>query len=251
MKVSVIIPAYNEAAVIENNMRELEIQCAEMFDDFEIVIVSDGSTDGTWDIVRDTLVNLAERNNAGSTACHFIDAGYENNRGKGGALKAGVLAATGDIIVTTDCDLAYGCDVIGKAVKIMEEHPDCDLLIGSRSRADDGFAGYPPIRRIASKVYFKLLSFYAGIDVSDSQCGFKCYKSGAAKLIFGELETFGFAFDLEILLRAKNHKMKISEMPVTIKNHGESKINIIKDTLKMLSDVRKIKKRCSAANQSR
>ncbi len=234
MKASIIIPAYNESAIIEKNIRELDSYLSKHLSDYEIVIVSDGSRDETRDIVKNKLV------------CeHIIDAGYDDNRGKGGALKAGVLACSGDIVVTTDCDLAYGCEVIVQAVNIMKNDPGIKILIGSRSIAKDGFSGYPIIRKIASKIYFKLLSLYAGLSVSDSQCGFKCYENSVAKMLFENLETYGFAFDLEILLCAKNHGIKIHELPVSIKNHGESKISIIKDSLRMLSDVRKIKKRCA------
>lgn len=233
MKTSIIIPAYNESAVIEKNMQKLDSYLKECGFEYEIVVVSDGSRDNTLEIVREKL------------ACdNIIDAGYDDNRGKGGALKAGIKVASGDIIVTTDADLAYGTDVIEKAIHLMENDPDIKILIGSRSIAKDGFAGYPPIRRLASKIYFKMLSIYAGLKVSDSQCGFKCYKNAEAKLLFDELESFGFAFDLEILLRAKKHNIEIHEMPVVIQNHGQSKINVVKDSLRMLSDVTKIKKRC-------
>lgn len=233
MKVSIIIPAYNESAVIENNIRALESFLREKAYDYEIVVVSDGSSDNTQSIVKEKLV------------CeNIIDAGYEDNRGKGGALKAGVAVSCGDIIITTDADLAYGTEVIEQAVLRMTQDPEIQILIGSRSIAKDGFSGYPVIRKLASKVYFRMLSFYAGLKVSDSQCGFKCYRKNAAKILFGELESSGFAFDLEILLRAKKHNIQIHEMPVVIKNHSNSKINVVRDSVKMLSDVTRIKKRC-------
>ncbi len=233
MKVSLIIPAYNEENIIVKSIGTLKDYCDSLACDYEIVIVNDGSTDSTGELIRERL--------AGDK---IIDAGYADNRGKGGALKAGVLASSGDIIVTTDCDLAYGCDVIKMALEVMESE-QCDLLIGSRALAKDGFAGYPIIRKLASKLYFRLLSVYAGLSVSDSQCGFKCYTRKAAKVLFGQMKTYGFAFDLEILLRAKNHGYKLSQIPVTIKNHGSSKINILKDSVRMLSDVAKIKKICA------
>lgn len=232
MKVSIVIPAYNESAVIRETMTSLDNWCRDNLADYEIVIVSDGSRDNTWDIVKNELAKG-----------HIIDAGYGDNRGKGGALKAGVAASTGDIVVTTDCDLAYGCDVIGEAVQIMENDTRIKVLIGSRSKARNGFEGYPLIRKLASKVYFKLLAFYSGLKVSDSQCGFKCYETETAKMLFSNLESKGFAFDLEILLRAKNSKIDIHEMPVKIKNHGNSKINIFKETFRMLSEATEIKRR--------
>lgn len=233
MKISVIIPAYNEAAVIEENMQLLERELQAKAMEYEIVIVSDGSRDDTWRIVRERLAGA-----------HIVDAGYEENLGKGGALKAGVAAASGDIIVTTDCDLAYGCAVIFNAVELMERESSCDMLIGSRSLAKDGFAGYPMLRKLASKIYFKLISLYAGLSVSDSQCGFKCYRRSAAKTLFKELVTYGFAFDLEILLRAEKHGFIIRELPVSIKNHGQSKVNVLRDSVRMLRDITRIKRLC-------
>ena len=91
MKVSIVIPAYNEEAIIEQNMSELKAWCSENIEEYEIVIVSDGSTDKTREIVKSKLADS-----------FVIDAGYENNLGKGGALKCGVASATGDIIVTTE-----------------------------------------------------------------------------------------------------------------------------------------------------
>ena len=232
MKISIIIPAYNESAVIKEKMTTLDSWCKDNLADYEIIIVNDGSRDNTWEIVKNELV-----------CDHIIDAGYGDNRGKGGALKAGISLSCGDIIVTTDCDLAYGCEVIGQAVQIMENDSGIKVLIGSRSKAKNGFEGYPLIRKLASKVYFKVLSTYSGLKVSDSQCGFKCYERETAKKLFSELESTGFAFDLEILLRAKNNKIDIHEMPVKIKSHDNSKINVFKETFRMLREASEIKRR--------
>lgn len=232
MKISVIIPVYNEAAIVEDNLRSLEAFLEKEFDDFEIVAVNDGSRDRSGEIIR----SLEDG--------RIVYVGYDENRGKGGALAEGVARSSGDIIVTTDCDLAYGTSVIVEAVGVMTSNEGIDLLIGSRSLAEDGFANYPFIRKLASKVYFGFISVYTGISVSDSQCGFKCYRKDAAKKLFAYLETLGFAFDLEILIKAKYAGYELTEMPVKIINHGDSKVNVVKDSLKMLSDIRKIKKIC-------
>ena len=94
-----------------------------------------------------------------------------------------------------------------------------------------------------SKTYIKIICIFGGFKLSDSQCGCKGFTKDAAKKIFSNCEIDGFAFDLEALLLATKMKMKIAEVPVKIINHRESKINIVKDTFKMLSDLRKIKKR--------
>lgn len=230
MKASIIIPAYNEIAVIEENMRKLDAWCAANLSEYQIVIVSDGSTDGTREAVK-------------KLACdHIKDAGYEKNRGKGGALKAGVSASDGDILITTDCDLAYGFEIIGQAVNFFEKEPDTELLIGSRNASDNGFDGYPPLRKLASKTYFHLLKMLSGIKESDSQCGFKCYKGSVGKHLFSLLDTEGFAFDLEILMRAEHEGRVIRELPVRIINHGNSKISVMRDSLGMLKDAMRIRK---------
>ena len=94
-----------------------------------------------------------------------------------------------------------------------------------------------------SKVYIKVLCIAGGFKLSDSQCGCKAFEKTAAKDVFSRCAVNGFAFDFEAILWAQMLGMKISEMPVKIINHRESKINIIKDSFKMLKDVRNIRKR--------
>lgn len=96
---------------------------------------------------------------------------------------------------------------------------------------------------MASKTYVTVLALAAGFKLSDSQCGFKAFRTDVAKDIFSECETNGWAFDFEVLMRANQKKYKIEEMPVKIVNHRDSKIHIIQDSLRMLRDIRKIKKR--------
>ena len=120
---------------------------------------------------------------------------------------------------------------------------NADVVIGSRNIDNEGYSEYTFIRKIMSKTYIKIICIFGGFKLSDSQCGCKGFTKDAAKKIFSNCEIDGFAFDLEALLLATKMKMKIAEVPVKIINHRESKINIVKDTFKMLSDLRKIKKR--------
>ena len=98
------------------------------------------------------------------------------------------------------------------------------------------------MRKVASKVYIKVLCFAGGFDLTDSQCGCKAFKRDAARDIFSKAKVNGFAFDFELILRAKNAGIKIIEMPVKIINHRDSKIHIVRDSIRMLRDIRKIKK---------
>ena len=228
---------YNEAAIIADNAKSLWNYMEKNFvtpqgeRDYEIIYSNDGSKDGCDKIVE-------------SLALPGIKVvGYENNRGKGYAVKTAMLASTGDIVMFTDADLAYGTDVIKQMVETFDSNPDSQLVIGSRNLTEDGYSNYTLIRKIASKAYIKVLCIVGGFKLSDSQCGCKGFRREAVDQIFPRLEVNGFAFDFEALLWASKLKYKITEMPVSIKVHGESKVRIIRDTLKMLRDITKMKKR--------
>ena len=173
--------------------------------------------------------------------------GYEKNMGKGCAVRTAVLASTGDIVMFTDADLAYGTDVIARVRDEFLKNLDADMVIGSRNLSSDGYEGYTFIRKVASKAYIKVLCIMGGFKLSDSQCGCKAFTGEAAKKIFPRCEVNRFAFDFECILWAVKYGMKIVEMPVKIINHRESKVSVLRDSLKMVRDIRKMKKRIKKA----
>ena len=238
MKISLVIPMYNESSIVADTVRAvfaaMEDFSAETGHDYEVLFSNDGSTDNCADIARSVAAELG--------AEKIIVTGYEKNRGKGGAVRHAMLEATGDVIVCTDCDLAYGLDVVGQSVKYFEGEDSPDIVIGSRRLGGDGYEGYTFVRKIASKAYMLVLRVVAGFKMSDSQCGFKVYKNAAAKKIFADLETTGFAFDQEVLMSANALGMVIGEMPVRIINHRESKVSVLSDSIKMVRDLLRIKK---------
>lgn len=231
MKISVCIPMYNENRVIEQTARTLSAYMEKNFADYEIVFCSDGSTDGCDETVRKLeLPNTRV-------------IGYKQNRGKGYAVRHAMLAATGDVRMFTDADLAYGTDVIAKVFEEFKKNPNADLVIGSRNLSKEGYEGYTAIRRLASKAYIRVLCLAGGFRLSDSQCGCKAFSKKAAEQIFPKCEVNGFAFDFEAILWAVKMQMEVVEIPVRVINHGESKVRIVRDTVKMLGDLRKMKKR--------
>lgn len=234
MKVSVVIPCYNEENRIENCVSRLSSYLSEKYAEYEIILSNDGSTDRT--------ASLAGK--ASETCPNVKTVGYERNRGKGCAVRTGMLAAEGDFVIYTDCDLAYGTDPIGRAVDLAEEK-GFDVVIGSRNLDKESYEGYTFMRKLMSKVYLWVISKASGFKHSDSQCGFKAYRGSAAHDVFSECETDSFAFDLEALIKAENKGYKIGEMSVKIIEHDESKSKIrpVRDALKMLRDIRRIKKK--------
>ena len=235
MKISVCVPMYNENRVIAESAKTLSDYMLAHFEDYEIVFCSDGSTDGCDKTVE--ALNLP----------NVRVIGYEKNQGKGCAVRTAILAATGDVRMFTDADLAYGTGVIKQVADAFAENPDADMVIGSRNLDKSGYEGYTFLRKIMSKVYIKVLCIAGGFKLSDSQCGCKAFRADAAEKIFSRCEVNGFAFDFEAILWAVKMKMKIKEIPVRVINHGESKVRIIRDTVKMLRDLAKMKKRIRKA----
>jgi len=199
--------------------------------DYEAIFVNDGSVDNTLKIANE----FADEN--------IKIVSYEKNKGKGGAVRTGMLAAIGDIVFFTDCDLAYGLEVVKQGYDIFEKNPDADLVIGSRKLHKDGYAAYTLLRKIMSHIFYMVVKVYGGIKQSDSQSGIKGFRKEAAKKIFSLCETNSMGFDVEVLLIAYKLDLKIAEMPVKIVNHRESKVSAIKTSLQMLRDISVIKKR--------
>lgn len=233
--ISVVIPMYNEESIAEESMRTLCSAMDKMFKDgYEVVVSDDGSTDRTAETVRGLAGELP----------HLRLTSYPDNRGKGSAVREGILATVGDVVLYTDCDLAYGTDMIG-TMEAKLRADGSDAVLGSRNLSADGYAGYTFLRRLASKIYIKVLCIAAGFRHSDSQCGIKCFRGDVAREVFSKCQINSFAFDLEALMVAEHFGYRVTEQAVTIINHREStsKVHLVKDTLKMLRDIRGIKKR--------
>ena len=231
MKISICIPMYNENAVIAQTAQTLSDYMQAHFADYEIIFCSDGSIDGCDETVRALgLPNVIVISNS-------------PNRGKGHAVRTAMLAASGDVRMFTDADLAYGTDVIERFVACFSGETPTDVAIGSRNLSKDGYMGYTPIRKLASKLYFRMLGALGRVKISDSQCGCKAYSARAAEQIFSKCEVNGFAFDFETLLWARKLGLSIREVPVRIIQHGTSKVDVFKDSFRMLRDVHRMKKR--------
>ncbi len=245
MKISICIPMYNETSTVESTAAalacEMEPFCARTGDTYQIIFADDGSVDGT-------IMHVPTAESLGCRYGEIIPMKHETNTGKGATVRRAALAADGDVIMYTDCDLAYGTSPITQGIEIMRRG-DVQMLVGSRAIHPEGYNGYTPLRRFASKMYLKMLALFAGFKMSDSQCGLKFFTKDLAHKIFSLAETNGWAFDFELFLLAKRESAKISELPVCIVNHRLSRISVFRDSPKMLAEICRIKKRVSALDK--
>jgi glycosyltransferase involved in cell wall biosynthesis len=188
----------------------------------ELVVVDDGSTDGT-SAVADRVAAADQRVRVLRTAA---------NHGKGSAVRAGVRAAQGELVVFTDADGSYGPEQVDRVVAALGVAP---VAIGARL-GDQAGAG-PPLRRLASRVFNRAMRLLLGLDFHDTQCGLKGFRREAAEAIFRRAKVDGYAFDAEALLLARRLGLEVVEVPVRAENRAGSKVHLAGDAVRMLADV--------------
>lgn len=226
-KISLIIPAYNEASIIRNTIESALGFLERSYSDYELIISDDGSTDKTEKVAR------------GINDSHLRIIGHKPNKGKGCAVREGILAAEGDIVVYTDADLAYGIEAVGELIKKLNDE-GTEIAIGSRKLHPEGFEDYPLIRLLASRLFSFLTGLLAGFHY-DTQCGLKAFSLRSAKQIFSRCKSDGFAFDFEVMMLAKGLSFSVTQLPVKIINHRESKVQVLRDSIKMFGDIIRIR----------
>jgi dolichyl-phosphate beta-glucosyltransferase len=222
---SVVIPAYNAERHIGRTLDIVEAWLSAQGVPHEIIVVDDGSTDRTAELV----VRLGERVSLLRN---------ETNRGKGYSVRRGVLASNNAWILTTDADNAIGIEHLAT---FAAQAPMADIVIASRNIPGAALVHpQPRLRVYTGKVFTGLMRLVALPDCSDSQCGFKLYRRGAAQLLFSRQRVDRFAFDVEVLLLARRMGLRVAESPVTVDNPPHSSIRLGVDSLKMCRDMIRI-----------
>lgn len=233
MDISIVIPAYNEEKRLKTTLEGVYIYFKNSGLNFEIIVVDDGSKDGTTNTVKTFSINHPEV----ILRCHI------NNQGKGAAVKTGVLSAKGDMILFSDADLSTPIKEFAKLKRALDE--GYDIAIGSRSISGAKIKIKQNIlRRMIGMAGSYVIRVFITSKFSDTQCGFKMFKKDCGKQLFETQKINGFAFDVEILYKAVRKGCKIKEIPVEWLNSPESKVNVIKDPLKVLKDLIRIKINC-------
>jgi glycosyltransferase involved in cell wall biosynthesis/tetratricopeptide (TPR) repeat protein len=226
---SLVIPCYNESKRISNLLKVLKNFDQQWEQPLQITLVDDGSTD-------DTVAQIEQKINgsfSGDTDFQLIK--LNKNQGKGGALKAGVEKSIGDFILTLDADMAAKPQELGSWLKVLpgKTFPEDKILIGSREHQDSKVKGQL-LRRVAGLSYNFIIQLFTNLHITDTQCGFKLYPKAIAKRLFEQLNTKGWAHDIEILNQAKLEDIPIETMPVKWTHQDDSKINLLSDSVKML-----------------
>jgi dolichyl-phosphate beta-glucosyltransferase len=216
MRHSIVIPALNEELRIVKTLQALR----EIFDDAEIIVVDDGSADGTSKV-------------ASALGARVIR--HERNRGKGAAVRTGFAQAMGDVIGFLDAD---GSTDPHDAKAVFEAAQEHDIAIASRSmRGAVITQAQPPYRKAAGIMLRFIVRVVLGLNILDTQCGCKALKRKVAEDIIPRMKSEGFDFDIELLYLAKKAGYDVYEMPVRWTDERETKVNTVRDGLRMFGGV--------------
>jgi dolichyl-phosphate beta-glucosyltransferase len=225
---SIVIPAFNEASRIGETLRLTLDYLRRVSPESELIVVNDGSTDATSAITREVFSNT-------KIATRLL----ENfpNRGKGAAVRSGLLAAQKPIGLFSDADLSTP---LGETPKLIEPiaHGEIDIALGSRAIDRSLIGQHQPWRREqAGRIFNLLVRLATGLPFWDTQCGFKAFRLNVCRPILEAAHLDGFAFDVELLYLAQRAGLRIREIPVRW-NHAEgSKVRFFQDSWRMLREV--------------
>lgn len=225
-RLSVVIPAYNEASRIERTLQRVVEYLDARGEPYEILVVSDGSSDDTEPIVQRFAENTPQ--------VHLL--GYQPNRGKGYAVRYGILRARGERILFSDADLATPIEELEKLEPYLQQ--GYAVALGSRPLRESQLVVRQPLyREMAGRAFNKVVQLLAVRGIHDTQCGFKLFTREAAQTIFSRCRLDGFSFDFEALFYAQQLGYSIVEVPIRWMHQEGSKVRFLRDGLRMLRDL--------------
>lgn len=233
-EISIIIPAFEEAERIGNTLRKIAAYIGEGRDRFEIIVVDDGSADETASIAEEILAN--------QNVCPYRIIRYEPNRGKGFAVRTGLEAARGAVALFTDADLSTPIEEMPKLTEpiIAGEY---DITFGSRALDRSLIGTHQPWRREqGGKVFNLVVRLMTGMPFWDTQCGFKAFNLNKFRPLLSLMKIDRFGFDVEFLYVAKHNGLRLKEIPVRWNNDERSKVNVLRDSIRMFNEVREIRR---------
>ena len=228
---SIVIPAYNEASRIDATIRRVVECIGQKQWDAEVLVVDDGSTDGTPQIVEEWM--------ARSNRLHLIQ--NPGNRGKGYSVRNGLLQAAGEVVLFTDADLSAPMEEAEGLIAAI--NAGADVAIGSRWLDKQRQTILQPLyRQIFGRCFNWITRRVMGLPFRDTQCGFKAFRRESAQVIFRLQTIERWGFDPEILFIAQKLRYTIREVPVTWGHDERSRLSYLKDGMKMLEEMAVIRK---------
>jgi glycosyltransferase involved in cell wall biosynthesis len=227
-RVSVIVPAFREERIGEAVQRlRAELQPLDRDGGLEIIVVDDGSHDATPELAEQAGADLVLRQPV--------------NRGKGAAVRAGMLAAHGRTLVFTDADLSYAPDQITGLVDEVEA--GWDVVVGSRRHTDTTtLVRAGRLREIGGRAINLLTRVVLLGEHRDTQCGLKAFRSDVARLIFSHSHVDGFAFDVEVYHLVERYHLSLTEVPVRVENSTRSTVRVARDAVRLVRDLFRIRR---------
>lgn len=222
---SIIIPAYNEESRLPATLNEVGSFLRDQSYSSEVLIVNNNSTDHTGDIIRKYCLEYP-----------FMRELFEEYPGKGSAVKMGMLQAQGDFLFMCDADLSMPIDQVNKFIP--PQLKGVEIAIASREVPGAVRYNEPLTRYLGGRLMNWLIQLIALPGLNDTQCGFKCFSAAAAKDLFHHQTLPGWAFDIELLFIARQRGFTIQEVPISWTFYTGSKVNAIRDGLKIIQDIR-------------
>ena len=226
---SVVIPTYNEEKRLSQTLETVLAFLKKQSYGSEVIVSDDGSRDRTVAIAKELLNGFP----------HQVLIAPQN-RGKGHAVRQGMLTATGNYVLFTDADLSTPIEEVTRFLALLER--DQDVVIGSRALPDSQVEIHQDLlRETMGKVFNLVAQIFVFKGIHDSQCGFKCFRREVAQKLFGLQKLDGFSFDVEIVYLAQKFGFRLLELPVIWRNSAQSRVQVFRDPLMMFWDVLRIR----------
>jgi glycosyltransferase involved in cell wall biosynthesis len=225
---SIIIPAYNEAGRLPASLRRINAFLSTQPFEAEVLVVENGSTDGTFDVIQSMQDEI-----------HGLKVRHEDTRGKGWAVKQGMLAASGEHRFICDADLSMPIEEITRFLPPALD----DIPIAIASREAPGAVRYdePASRHLIGRVFNWLVRVLLLHGLQDTQCGFKCFRADVAEQVFPLVTISGWTFDVEALFIARRMGYPVVEVPIPWYYDANSKVRVGRDALQMGADLLRIR----------
>jgi dolichyl-phosphate beta-glucosyltransferase len=222
--ISLVIPAHNEESRLPGTLEQLFAFLKKQSFSAEVIVVENGSSDRTFEIAQ----NYAKQ--------HSNLRVIQNDwRGKGLAIQRGVKEALGEYVFLCDADLSMPIEEISKFLPPQLQH--VDIAIASREAPGAVRYNEPYYRHFTGRVFNTLIRWIVLPGLQDTQCGFKCLRAQVARDIFRYQTLTGWAFDVELLFIARRHGYSIVEIPIDWYFNADSKISVLRDSLRMFLDL--------------